>query len=152
MFQQQRYYSKFSVSLKLLNRILIARISPGLDDILRSNQAGFRQGSSCAEQIFVVRQLFERCKEFNSHPIFSCFVDYKAAVDSVDRAILWETLERYGIPIKYINLIKEGYNGFSASVMVDGTLSDPFEVEGGVKQGDVPSPTLFNIIIDSVAT
>ena len=140
-----------SVSLKLLNRILIARITPGLEEILRSNQAGFRHGRSCAEQIFVVRQLFERCKEFNSHPIYACFVDYKAAFDSVDRTILWETLESYGIPTKYINLIKEGYNGFTASVMVDGTLTDPFEVEGGVKQGDVPSPTLFNIIIDHLA-
>ena len=141
-----------SVSLKLLNRILISRITPGLEEILRSNQAGFRHGRSCAEQIFVVKQLFERCKEFNSHPIYACFVDYKAAFDSVDRTILWETLESYGIPTKYINLIKEGYNGFTSSVMVDGMLTDPFEVEGGVKQGDVPSPTLFNIIVDHVAT
>ena len=79
-------------------------------------------------------------------------MDYKAAFDSVDRTILWETLESYGIPTKYINLIKEGYNGFTSSVMVDGMLTDPFEVEGGVKQGDVPSPTLFNIIVDHVAT
>ena len=44
-----------SVSLKLFNRILIARITPVLEEILRSNQAGFRHGRSCAEQIFVVR-------------------------------------------------------------------------------------------------
>ena len=44
-----------SVSLKLLNRILISRITPGLEEVLRSNQAGFRHGRSCAEQIFAVK-------------------------------------------------------------------------------------------------
>ena len=141
-----------SVALKILNRILISRITPGLEQILRDNQAGFRHGRSCCEQIFVVRQLFERCKEFSNHPIFACFVDYKAAFDSVDRTILWEALALYGIPDRYINLIKEGYDGFTAQVNVGGTLTDPFVVEGGVKQGDVPSPTLFNIMIDLVAT
>ena len=141
-----------SVALKILNRVLISRITPGLEQILRDNQAGFRHGRSCCEQIFVVRQLFERCKEFSSHPIFACFVDYKAAFDSVDRTILWEALALYGIPVKYVNLIKEGYDGFTAQVNVGGSLTDPFVVEGGVKQGDVPSPTLFNIMIDLVAT
>ena len=141
-----------SVALKLLNRILVSRITPELDKVLRYNQAGFRKGRSCGEQIFVIRQLFERCKEYSNHPLYACFVDYKAAFDSVDRTILWETLEKYGIPSKYINLIKEGYNGFEACVLVDGTPSDWFEVEGGVKQGDVPSPMLFNVLIDHIAT
>jgi hypothetical protein len=141
-----------SVALKILNRIIVSRITPGLEQVLRDNQAGFRHGRSCSEQIFVVRHLFERCREFSNHPIFACFVDYKAAFDSVDRTILWEALSLYGIPTKYINLIKEGYNGFTAQVNVGGTLTDPFGVEGGVKQGDVPSPTLFNIMIDLVAT
>ena len=140
-----------SVSLKLLKRIIIARISPDLEKILRSNQAGFRKGRSCGEQIFVVRQLFERCREYSNHPLYACFVDYKAAFDSVDRTILWEALDRYGIPPKYVTLLKEGYNNFSASVQVDGTLTDWFDVEGGVKQGDVPSPMLFNVIVDLVA-
>ena len=60
-------------------------------------------------------------------------MDYKAAFDSVDRTILWEAMALYGIPDKYINLIKKGYNGFTAQVNVGGTLTDPFEVEGGVK-------------------
>ena len=29
--------------------------------------------------------------------------------------------------------VKDGYNGFTAQVNVGGTLTDPFEVEGGVK-------------------
>ena len=53
--------------------------------------------------------------------------------------------------ISILLVIKELLRRATASVMVDGTLIDPVDVERGVKQGDVPSPTHFNVIIDHLA-
>ena len=72
-----------------------------------------------------------------NHPLYSCFIDYKAAFDSVDRDIMWEVLDRYGVPTRYINIIKAGYDGYKAGVMVDGVQGQLFEVKGGAKQGDM---------------
>lgn len=138
-----------SVALKILNIIIVSRELP-LD--LSRFSGTTRRASGMADLALNRFVSLKGVSEFSNHAIFACFVDYKAAFDSVDRTILWEALSLYGIPTKYINLIKEGYNGFTAQVNVGGTLTDPFDVEGGVKQGDVPSPTLFNIMIDLVAT
>jgi len=135
------------LALKVLNRIIINRIEPSLDKILRENQAGFRKGRSCREQIHCIRLLIEKSKEYR-HPLYTCFVDYKAAFDSVDQDLLWVALERYGVPPVYINILRESYKGFESCVSVDGLLTDWFLVLAGVKQGDVISPLLFNIMID----
>ena len=135
------------LALKVLNRIIINRIEPSINKILRENQAGFRKGRSCREQIHCIRLLIEKSKEYR-HPLYTCFVDYKAAFDSVDQDLLWESLERYGVPPVYINILRESYRGFEACVNVDGSLTEWFLVLAGVKQGDVISPLLFNIMID----
>ena len=40
------------------------------------------------------------------------------------------------------------YNNSKSAVMVDGNISDPFEVSTGVLQGDVLAPFLFIILVD----
>lgn len=44
------------------------------------------------EQIFTVRQLFEKVQEFK-RPVHIVFVDIKDLFDSVGRALLWLTLK-----------------------------------------------------------
>ena len=74
-------------------------------------------------------------------------MDYKAAFDSVDKELLWEALEWYGT-VLYINILKESYREFQSCVSVDGLLTNWFYVLAGVKQGDVISPLLSNIMVD----
>ena len=52
--------------------------------MLRENQCGFRQGRGCADQLFSLRMLMERAREFHQ-PLFICFVDMKKVYDSVNR-------------------------------------------------------------------
>ena len=40
------------------------------------------------------------------------------------------------------------YNNSRSAVMVDGNISDPFDVSTGVLQGDVLAPFLFVILVD----
>ena len=46
-----RGISLISIAAKVYNKILLNRIRPHVDPLLRSNQAGFRPGRSCAQQI-----------------------------------------------------------------------------------------------------
>ncbi|XP_038063002.1 uncharacterized protein LOC119733684 [Patiria miniata] len=113
---------------------------------LRSNQAGFRSGCSCAQQIHILRRIMEGFKEYQL-PLTVTFIDFKKAFDSINRTVMFAVLRHYGIPEPLVNAFQVLYNSSSA-VMVDGSISDLFQVSTGVLQGDVLAPFLFIIIVD----
>jgi hypothetical protein len=50
------------------------------------------------------------------------FIDSEKAFDSLNRQVIWEVLEDYGIPAKILKLIKDMYEGFKCQVLHDGKL------------------------------
>lgn len=136
-----------SVAAKVLGKVLIARISDGVDAKLRKEQAGFRQGRSTIEQIFVLRNIVEQAIEWNSS-LYVCFVDYEKAFDSVDRETLWKIMESYGIPPKLIRMVKAMYDGNQCAVVDVTGPTGWFDVKSGVKQGCNMSGFLFLLVID----
>ena len=93
-----------SVAAKVMGKVLIRRISGGVDAKLRMEQAGFRKGRSTIEHIFVLRNIVEPAVEWNSS-LYVCFVEYEKAFDSVHRKTLWKIMESYGIPSKLVRMV-----------------------------------------------
>ena len=50
--------------------------------------------------------------------------------------------------MKFVNLIRNSYEGLSCRVVHEGQLTDKFEVKTGVRQGCLLSPFLFILAID----
>jgi hypothetical protein len=87
--------------------------------------------------------------------LFKCFIDLTKAYDRVDRDTLWSILERYGVPPKLLNLIKNLHVGARAKVRIksasgDDIFSEVFELLRGLKQGSVFAPLLFNIFFGAI--
>ena len=61
---------------------------------------------------------------------------------------MFSVLRHYGIPEAVVNAISVLYNDSKSAVMVDGNISDPFEVSTGVLQGDVLAPFIFIVLVD----
>ena len=74
--------------------MILNRIQPYIDPILRPNQNGFRSGRSTTSHILALRQLFEGVKSHNLKTII-IFVDFKKAFDSINRATMLQILEAY---------------------------------------------------------
>jgi sorting nexin-29 len=144
-----RGISLMSVAAKVYNKVLLYRIRDPIDKILRKNQAGFRQGRGCAEQVHILRRLIEGAVDKNLD-IYAVFVDFKKAFDSIKRSAMFSILRHYGIPDKIVRAINTIYNGSKSRVLVDGKLSDQFNIKTGVLQGDTLAPFLFIIVIDYV--
>ena len=81
-------------------------------------------------------------------PLTVTFSDFKKAFDSINRKVMFAVLRHYGIPEPLVNAIGAPYNNSKSAVMVDGNISEPFEVSTGVLQGDVLAPFLFIILVD----
>ena len=136
-----------SIPGKVLSRIMLERLKATLDKRFREEQAGFRQDRSCTDHIATMRIIIEQSLEWQT-PLYSIFVDFQKAFDSVDRGVIWKLMEHYGFPPKYIEIIRQLYQDATCQVIHEGKLTDPFQVQTGVRQGCLLSPTIFLMVID----
>jgi hypothetical protein len=65
---------------------------------------GFRSNRSNTDNIFIIRQIFEKSHEYNID-LYNIFVDYTHAFDSVYRNKLTEYLKKFDVPDKLIRLV-----------------------------------------------
>jgi len=138
-----------NAAYKILSQLLFRRLSPLANRFVGSYQAGFTDGRSTTDQIFTLRQILQKCREYQI-PTHHLFIDFKAAYDSIDRAQLWQIMHENGFPEKLIRLIQATMDGVKCSVRISGALSDPFESRRGLRQGDGLSCLLFNIALEGV--
>lgn len=135
---------------KIFDRVLISRIKKGVDNILRKEQSGFRENRSTIDQIFTLRNILEQVNEWNA-TLYTHFIDFEKAFDSIHRESLWNIMSIYGIPEKLISLTKAMYNNFECAVVKEGKTTEWFQVQSGVKQGCTMSGfLLFLLSIDWV--
>ena len=81
-------------------------------------------------------------------PLTVIFVDFKKVFDSINRSVMFPVLRHYGIQKAVVSAIQVLYTNSSSAVMVDGGISESFDVTTGVLQGDVLAPFLFVILVD----
>nr|KAG5694296.1 hypothetical protein BaRGS_032014 [Batillaria attramentaria] len=93
-----------SIPGKVLTRIILERLKTALDKTLREEQAGFRNDRSCTDHIATMRIIIEQSLEWQT-PLYSTFVDFQKAFDSVDREVIWKLMSHYGFPPKFVNII-----------------------------------------------
>ena len=93
-----------NMAYKIFTILLNNRLSKIVDSKLSEAEAGFRQNRSTLDNIFITRQTFEKCPEYNIY-LHNLFVDCLQAFDSVNRNKVKDSLNEYNIPSKLIKLI-----------------------------------------------
>ena len=144
-----RAISLTSVPCKVFCRVILARMQIKINEFLKESQYGFRAGRGTVDAIFVMRQIMEKARERHLQ-LHINFVDFKAAFDTIWRDALWKMLAVVGVSEKLVNLIKCMYENTEAAVVVDGKLTEWFNVTEGVRQGCILSPSLFNVFLEFV--
>lgn len=136
-----------SLVSKLINRMILNRIRPIIDPLLRGNQAGFRPGRSTTAQVLALRRIIEGVKRKNL-PAVLVFVDFCKAFDSISHKCMFVILKAYGIPDILVSAIQLTYEKLRAKVTSPDGDSDYFKISAGVMQGDTLAPFLFVIVLD----
>ena len=108
-------------------------------------QTGLRPNRSTIDNIFTIRQIYEKCHEYKIelHNVF---------VDSVNRSLISECLKQYEVPRKLTNLIQITLQQTKSKVKIHNDMTEQFEITSGVKQGDPLSALLFCIVMDVIIT
>ena len=76
-----------AIASKVYNSLLLNRITPQLDPILRKNQNGFRKKRSTLPQILAIRRIIEELKVSKRRGTI-IFVDFSKAFNRQDHCIL----------------------------------------------------------------
>ena len=114
-------------------------------------QFGFKAKHSTVDAIFILTSLIERHLQ-NKKRFYCAFIDLKRAFDSVYRDGLWFKLIKNGVDGKLLSLLRSMYSEVKSCVRHLNTLSDLFDCDVGLMQGEICSPILFSLFISDIET
>ena len=124
--------------------MIMARISATVKQQLTPDQAGFRPGRSCCDQLLNLTQFIENGYE-EKQTTGTVFVDLTAAYDTVNHRLL---LNKFAKVVKNAQIVKIVHSLLANRrfyVEMDGKKSRWRTQKNGLPQGSVLAPTLFNI-------
>ena len=148
---EYRGIALLSCTYKLLSKVVDSRVTGYLEfmELMGDEQNGFRRGRSCIDHIFTLINMIEgRLKK--GEETFCLFVDLQKAFDLVDHGLLLERLLEYNIDGKIFRLIHDMYRDGEACIRINGLMTNFFKLLFGVKQGDIVSPSFFNLFINKM--
>ena len=105
-------------------------------DIIPPNQIGYRKGSRTTYHILALKNMIDKYINAGTRKdLLACFVDFKAAFDSVWREGLFYKMLHMSIGGNLLNLLRNMYDKVMYSMKIDGKISKSFLSRVGFKQG-----------------
>ena len=120
------------------------------NNIISKNQLGFLPGNRTSDAHFIIHNLIQKLCHKNNSKIYSCFIDFSKAFDTIPRDNLLKKLLHLGIKGNFFNTIKHIYANDKACVKIDERITNTFTINQGVRQGCILSPLLFNIFMSDL--
>ena len=147
-----RGISLLSCFSKFFLAILNQRLTKfALDNkIFSSGQLGFVKGCRTSDALLILHNLIEYYCTKLKEKIFSCFIDFSKAFDTVPRHKLFQKLLDNNINGKFYECLVSLYSEDKSCVKLGDNMTKEFQSNQGVKQGCILSPTLFNIFLSDL--
>ena len=132
----------------LLQRLLRFRAIYSPDT---QNQLGFCKSAQTSDHILSLKTCIDKYVGLKGKRLYTCFIDFRKAFDTVDREALIYKLSALGIQGKFLNCLKHMYQSSKARVRMTKKLSETFNIQSGTEQGHPLSPELFKIYIHGLS-
>ena len=129
--------------------MITSRLKSALEKFGTPLQFGSCPESGRLEGSFSLRTLLQMRKEHDLES-WVIYADLIKAFDSIHHELLFRILEKFGIPLSLIKVIRKLYNNFKIEICV-GKCKAEIDYAAGVKQGDNFAPILFIIVIQFLA-
>ena len=140
-----------NTAYKIFTGIMYNRLAEYAGKQIGDYQMGFRTNRSTTDNIYMIRQIYEKSYEFNIE-LHILLIDFTQAFDKVNQRKMIQSMKMIKIPGKIINLTAVILEGSRAKVKLGNGCSESFQIESGLQQGDALFPMLFNIVLEAALT
>ena len=144
-----RGISLLSCISKVYSALVNKRLTCYLEEynLLADEQNGFRKDRSCEDHIFTLNSIVK-----NNANVFTAYIDLKKAFDFVDRDLMLYKLLLLGVDGNIYNSIKSVYKHTTSTIKINNKLTEWFNCNSGVAQGNNLSPTIFAAFVNDLVT
>jgi hypothetical protein len=127
---------------KILAKVLANRLRLVIGSVISEPQTAFVKGRQILDGILIANEAVDEARKTKKE-LLLFKVDFEKAYDSVDWSYLDAVMGKMEFPTLWRKWIKECVCTATASVLVNGSPTDEFPLERGLRQGDPLSPFLF---------
>ena len=127
--------------------MILGRIEAQLESTQPEEQHGFRSGRRVEEHLVTTQVLLDKLLRANV-PIWIISLDLSKAFDRVSWPALWRALSQQGLSNHMIWMLQNLYRNQEGHVSANDVCGRSFPIRGGVRQGCVLSPRLFNSVFE----
>jgi Reverse transcriptase (RNA-dependent DNA polymerase)/Endonuclease/Exonuclease/phosphatase family len=110
---------------------------------------GFRAERGCQTALREAKSDMQ-AREAAGKTYHQIFLDLSKAFDTVDRGRLTQIMRAYGFGFRSMRFFTNCWDASFVAPRAGGVFGPRVPVEAGVRQGDVISPLLFNLVVDSI--
>jgi len=127
---------------KILAKLLSNRLKVVIGSVVSESQTAFVKDRKILDGILIANEVVDearRCKK----DLMLFKVDFEKANDSVDWGYLDVVMEQMSFPLLWRKWVRECVSTATASVLVNDSPTEEFQLFRGLRQGDPLSPFLF---------
>ena len=115
--------SLLGIADKTFARVILPFLQKLAERVYPESKCKFRSQRSTTEMIFSVRQVQEKCNNYNV-PLYIAFIDLTKLFDLVNREGLFAILFKISCPTSLFIIMKSFHANTNATVQPDGNISD----------------------------
>ena len=122
------------------------------ENVFSDFQFGFRPNHSTIDSIFIHNALIESQLSKKQQKLYTCYIDFTKAFDTVIWDILWKKLVKLGISenSRFLKMLKAIYAKVTAQIITPFGLTPKITFLRGLRQGCILSPLLFILFINDI--